>query len=174
MTLSNGECLDSDRHTAGSYCGMCGETFHLYRSGCGCGPCMRAHKMILRNCLTDGTKRLVRGLLEIGVVPLGLTALYIERDRYQGRLNKRAGEMAPTWGLYSEPSIHGVTYAILAPGKPAPLEYQGERYRGIGSPYPLTWIVKQDVSQWEIGPAQNEYSEALEVTTRELPPRWGF
>ena len=113
--------------------------------------------------------KLVAGLKKLSVELFGFNP-YIMRDYAQGSLNARSGETAPTWYLRVDPLLRHST--IIRHGDNPLIRYQGfEGRAGICSHLPLTWILKHDPSEWQIG-FDDLFKNRLTIHVASNPPEW--
>lgn len=127
---------------------------------------------LLERCATYNTKRLVRGLLQRGVIfvnPISIDNLYIRRDPGQPMMNKAAGEAAPTWNLvcngerYHDRWYNGDKEILTV--------FEGIDYNEINSYIPLKWILKFKPEEWDIGMAL-DWENELQILVKSNPPHW--
>ena len=126
-------------------------------------------RLILTLAVTQGTRNLIRGLLERNVKLAYATNYYVARNRGQGNMNKAAGELAPTWwlaqdGIHDRHGWHNGDPGIS-------VVWNGRKFRGINGYLPLTWILKAPAADWDLNP-RHEADDELDVSTPGLPPWW--
>ena len=135
---------------------------------------MRDNKEIIEAGMTANTRKLLTGLLDMGVEFVEPAWNYrISRNYGQGMMNKAAGEAAPTWELkqdmesYYSPSTKRWRHGG---GKYPKLRFEGRDYAlGIGSSLPLTWILKFGPKKWQL---TSETGYQLVLLVDQLPPSW--
>jgi hypothetical protein len=138
--------------------------------------------------MSRNAEKLVKGLFELGYIVNGYpdeanNYFYILRNHGQPMMNKAAGECAPCWELRCNALRHSYSNRIISHGYRPNVQFpDGTIYRKLEtySFYPLTWIVKTPIAEWDVclddygdwfNNKPNKYSRLL-ITTTMLPDTW--
>ena len=120
--------------------------------------------------MSQNAYRLVKKLAEMDIVIRG-ASFHILHHKGQERMNKLAGEAAPTWELRVNPLRHTITGRIVVNGKKPNINLPGGDlvHKEVYGYQPLTHILKTTLDKWDVD--VDELNRLL-VSTFVLPDSW--
>lgn len=114
--------------------------------------------------------KLLAGLLARGYRPAfcGADGASIGVNRGQARMNKAAGEAAPTWFL-ADHAGHPLKMARVSDGEHLVVRQYALEFC---SHVPLTWLLKFPPDEWEVDDKNFIDVLQIRIDPPELPPSW--